>query len=105
MKTKVPLQNFLSTSRPFYDHLFLSSLVRAMDASLISYQIAFCLHLWHPYKNMYNFADNYHVRVDALFLAILQKYSKTKPHVALYPLKACLRPADVGSDQNFSECP
>ena len=62
------------------------------------HQIAFCLHLWHPYKNMYMLCRQpITLSVDALFLAdFTKKYSKTKPYVALYPLKAVItRPADI----------
>ena len=61
------------------------------------HQIAFCLHLWHPYKNMNALQTAYHVKSRCPFLGrFYQKYSKTKPYVALYPLKAVLaRPADV----------
>ena len=48
-------------------------------------------------KYVHALQTTYHVKCRCPFLGrFYQKYSKTKPYVALYPLKAVLaRPADV----------
>jgi hypothetical protein len=102
MKTKaLPLQKLFIQISPLFTTIdFCFSLVGAMECFAYNqlHQIAFCLHLWHPYKNMYMLCRQpITLSVDALFLAdFTKKYSKTKPYVALYPLKAVItRPADI----------